>query len=191
MIFLILGLLLFLGVHSFAMLRGARAAAIHIVGEKYYRLGFTIKSALGLVLIVIGFDRWRAAGAAVIWNPPLWTHDLTAAAMWLAFVSLACMGKRPGRIKGFLKHPMLVAIKLWAFGHLLANGDVAGMLLFGTFLAWAVVDRIAVKRRGDLGAPAMPRFTRADGVALLAGSAAFVLMFWAHRYLVGVPVVLS
>ena len=71
------------------------------------------------------------------------------------------------------------------------NGDVAGMLLFGTFLAWAVVDRIAVKRRGDLGAPAMPRFTRADGVALLAGSAAFVLMFWAHRYLIGVPVVLS
>jgi uncharacterized membrane protein len=142
MIFLILGLLLFLGVDSFAMFRGARA-------------------------------------------------DVTAAVLWLAFVSLACIGKRPGRIKGFLKRPRLVASKLWAFGHLRANGDVAGMLLFGTFLAWAVVDRIAVKRRGDVAAPAMPRFTRADGVAQLAGSAAFVLMFWAHRYLIGVPVVLS
>jgi uncharacterized membrane protein len=191
MVYLMAGLALFLGVHTFTMFRGARAAAIRIVGETYYKLGFSIKSAVGLVLIVIGFGRWRAGGAAVVWHPPLWTHDVTAVAMWLAFVALACMGKAPGRIRGFLKHPMLVAVKLWAFGHLLANGDVAGVVLFGSFLAWAVVDRIAVKRRGDVGAAPVARFTTADGVAVVAGSVVFVVMFWAHRYLIGVPVVLG
>jgi len=160
-------------------------------GEGNYKIGFSVISALGLVLVVVGFGRWRAAGVTEIWHPPLWTHYITLVAMWGAFVALACMGKRPGRIRGLLKHPMLVAIKLWAFGHLLANGDVAGVVLFGSFLVWAVVDRIAVKRRGDAGAAPVARFNRVDAVEVAMGSAAFLLMFWAHRYLIGVPVVLG
>jgi uncharacterized membrane protein len=86
---------------------------------------------------------------------------------------------------------MLVGIKLWAFAHLLSNGDVGGILLFGAFLAWAVVDRISVKRRGDLGAQPVARFTRADAISVLAGSVAFLVVFWLHRYLIGVPVYLT
>jgi uncharacterized membrane protein len=179
---LILGLVLFLGTHVFAMFRGARIAVIGRIGEKYYKLGFTVLSALGLVLIVVGFGRYRAAGEAIIWNPPLWLHDVTAALMWLAFIALACMGGPPGRIKGALHHPMLVGIKLWAFAHLLSNGDVGGILLFGAF---------SVKRRGDLGAQPVARFTRADAISVLAGSVAFLVVFWLHRYLIGVPVYLT
>jgi uncharacterized membrane protein len=108
--------------------------------------------------------------------------------MWFAFVALACSGKAPGRIRGWLRHPMLVAVKVWALAHLLANGDLGGLLLFGSFLAWAVWDRIAVKRRGDLGASRVPAFTRADGVALIGGTVAYVAMIFLHPVLIGVPV---
>ncbi len=83
---------------------------------------------------------------------------------------------------------MLVAIKIWALAHLLANGDAGGLLLFGSFLAWAVYDRIAVKKRGDLGAPRIETFTRADAAALVAGTAAYVAMIFLHPILIGVPV---
>jgi uncharacterized membrane protein len=83
---------------------------------------------------------------------------------------------------------MLVAIKIWALGHLLANGDLGGMLLFGAFLAWAVYDRIAVKRRGDLGAPRVSSFTATDGVNLLVGTVGYVAMMFLHPYLIGVSV---
>jgi uncharacterized membrane protein len=150
---LILGLVLFLGTHVFAMFRGARIAVIGRIGEKYYKLGFTVLSALGLVLIVVGFGRYRAAGEAIIWNPPLWLHDVTAALMWLAFIALACMGGPPGRIKGALHHPMLVGIKLWAFAHLLSNGD------FGP-----------CRERGVPGGVlAAPVFDRRAGLSDLAG----------------------
>jgi uncharacterized membrane protein len=83
---------------------------------------------------------------------------------------------------------MLVAIKIWALAHLLINGDAGGMLLFGSFLAWAVFDRIAVKRRGDLGAPRIDHFTRADGIAVGAGTIAYVAMIFLHPVLIGVSV---
>jgi uncharacterized membrane protein len=82
-----------------------------------------------------------------------------------------------------------VAIKIWALAHLLANGDLGGMVLFGAFLAWAVYDRIAVKRRGDMGAPRLNAFTRADGIALGAGTVAYVAMIFLHPILIGVPVI--
>jgi uncharacterized membrane protein len=108
--------------------------------------------------------------------------------MWFAFVALACMNPAPSRIRGWLRHPMLVAIKIWALAHLIANGDLGGMLLFGAFLAWAVYDRIAVKRRGDLGAPRVSSFTPADGVNLVVGTVAYVAMIFLHPYLIGVSV---
>jgi uncharacterized membrane protein len=109
--------------------------------------------------------------------------------MWFAFVALAGMNPAPSRIRGWLRHPMLVAIKIWALAHLIANGDEGGMLLFASFLAWAVYDRIAVKKRGDLGAPRVSAFTRADGVALAVGTLAFVAMIFLHPWLIGVSVV--
>ena len=122
-----------------------------------------------------------------LWAPPTWTRHLTIPLMWFAFVALACMNPAPGRIRGWLRHPMLVAIKIWALA--LANGDAGGMLLFGSFLAWAVFDRIAVKRRGDMGAPQVASFTRADATALGVGTIAYVAMIFLHPILIGVPVI--
>ena len=84
---------------------------------------------------------------------------------------------------------MLVGVTIWALAHLLANGDAGGMLLFGSFLAWAVFDRIAVKRRGDVGAQRLNSFTRADAVAVGAGTVAYVAMIVLHPLLIGVAVI--
>jgi len=108
--------------------------------------------------------------------------------MWFAFISLAAMGKRPGRIRGWVRHPMVVAVKFWALAHLLANGDLGGMLLFGSFLAWAVWDRIAVKRRGDVGADQLDHFTKSDAIVVVAGTIAYVAMLLLHPMLIGVSV---
>ena len=109
--------------------------------------------------------------------------------MWFALVSLACVfTKAPGKIRGWLRHPLLASVTLWSLAHLVSNGDAGGMLLFGSFLAWAVFDRIAVKKRGDLGASRISSFTRADGVALGVGTLAYVAMLYLHPVLIGVPV---
>jgi uncharacterized membrane protein len=107
--------------------------------------------------------------------------------VWFAFVALAAAYSPPGKIKGLLHHPMLAGIKAWALAHLLVNGDLGSMILFAAFLAWAVYDRIAVKRRGDTGAPSSG-VTVGDALSLVVGSAAYAAMFWLHPWLIGVPI---
>ena len=187
MALLILGLIFFLGIHTFTTLREPRAALIGRLGEGPYKGLYSVVSAAGLVLIVWGFARYRDAAFVQIWNPPAWLHPLVLVLMWLAFVSLAAAYSPAGWIKGRLRHPMLVGVKSWALAHLLANGDLGALILFGAFLAWAVYDRIAVKRRGDAGAPPSD-FTIGDGIALVVGSAAYAAMFWLHPLLIGVPI---
>jgi len=189
MLILILGIIVFLGVHSLTTFRATRADLIARLGAGPFKTLYSIAALIGLVLIVRGFHRYRAEGWVQIWYPPEGMRHLTILLMWFAFVALAAMGPSPGRIKGWLRHPMLVAIKIWALAHLLVNGDLGGMVLFGAFLAWAVYDRIAVKRRGDLGAPRLSAFTRADGIALGAGTVAYVAMIFLHPILIGVPVI--
>jgi uncharacterized membrane protein len=188
MLVLIVGIILFLGAHSLTMLRGTRSVLIHRAGAGTYKGIYAVISFVGFVLIVWGFSRYRAEGWVQLWTPPAGLRHLTIVLMWFAFVSLACMNPAPGRIRGWLRHPMLVAIKIWALAHLLANGDAGGMLLFGSFLAWAIVDRIAVKRRGDVGAARVASFTRADGIALVSGTVAYIAMIFLHPILIGVPV---
>lgn len=188
MLMLAAGIVVFLGAHSFTAARGARAAAIGRLGAQAYRGVHSLVSLAGFVLIVVGFRHYRAEGWVQLWTPPAGLRHLTITLMWFAFVALAAMGKRPGRIRGWLRHPMLVAIKIWALAHLLANGDAGGMLLFGSFLAWAVFDRIAVKRRGDLGAARVAGFTRADALAVAAGTLAYAAMLVLHPWLIGVAV---
>jgi uncharacterized membrane protein len=189
MLVLIAGIIIFLGAHSFTAFREERSALIDRVGAGAYRGLHSVVSLVGFVLIVWGFSRYRADGLIPLWSPPTWTSHLAIVLMWFAFVSLACMSPAPGRIRGWLRHPMLVGIKIWALAHLLANGDAGGTLLFGSFLAWAIFDRIAVKRRGDLGAPRVATFTRADAIALGAGTVAYVAMIFLHPVLIGVPVI--
>jgi uncharacterized membrane protein len=189
MLLLIAGIVIFLGAHTLTTFRQTRSVLIDRIGAGVYKSVHSLVSLAGLVLIVRGFSSYRAEGWIQIWTPPTWAAHLTIVLMWFAFVSLACMNPAPGRIKGWLRHPMLVAIKIWALAHLLANGDAGGMLLFGSFLVWAIFDRIAVKRRGDFGAPRVAAFTRADATALGIGTLAYVAMIFLHPILIGVPVI--
>ena len=189
MLVLALGIVIFLGAHSLPTFRETRTGLIKRYGFGPYRIAYSVLSLTGFVLIVWGFSLYRAHGLIHVWSPPAWTRHITIFLMWFAFVALAAMNPAPGRIKGWLRHPMLVGIKIWALAHLLANGDAGGMLLFGSFLAWAVFDRIAVKRRGDIGAPRIASFTRADAIALGAGTVAYVAMIFLHPVLIGVPVI--
>ncbi len=189
MAILIAGIIIFLGAHSFTAFREARAGLLERIGFPAYRGLHSLISLIGFALIVWGFSRYRADDWVQLWTPPSWGRHVTMLLMWFAFVSLAAMGRRPGRIRGWLRHPMLVAIKFWALAHLLANGDLGGLLLFGSFLAWAVFDRIAVKRRGDLGAPRVAAFTRADAIAVVAGTVAYAAMLFLHPILIGVSII--
>jgi uncharacterized membrane protein len=189
MLVLIAGIIIFLGAHSLPMFRDGRSALIDRIGAVPYRVGHSLVSILGFVLIAWGFSLYRAGGMILVWTPPAGMRHLTILLMWFAFVSLACMNPAPSRIRGWLRHPMLVAIKIWALAHLLANGDLGGMVLFGSFLAWAVVDRIAVKRRGDMGGSRVPSFTRADAINIGVGTVAYVAMMLLHPVLIGVSVI--
>src|SRR5215471_19061131 len=151
---LILGLVLFLGIHVFTTLRAPRAALIGRIGEGPYKGLYSLVAAVGLVLMIWGFSRYRSAGYIQVWNPPFAIfHPIALVLLWFAFVALVSTYAPPSRIKSLLRHPMLVAVKVWALSHLLVNGDLGSILLFGALLAWAVYDRIAVQRRGDAGAP--------------------------------------
>ena len=186
MALLILGLILFLGIHIFTTLRGARAAAIGRLGEGGYKGLYSVVSAVGLILIVVGFGQYRSAGYIQVWNPPFSLfHPAALFLLWFAFVALTAAYAPASRIKSLLRHPMLVAVKAWALSHLLVNGDLGSMLLFGGLLAWAVYDRIAVKRRGDLGAPPTG-WSRNDILVVAIGTVAYIAMFWLHDSLIGV-----
>ncbi len=183
---LILGIVVFLGVHTFTAFRETRAGLIERYGLKTYKGAYALVAAIGLALIVYGFIRYRAEGLIQIWTPPSWTHYLAPPLVWFAFVAFASRRAPPGRIRGWLRHPMLVAIKSWALAHLLVNGDLGGMILFGSFLAWAVFDRIALKKRGDQGAPRVDEFTRGDAIAVGVGTAVFAIVLYLHPWLFGV-----
>ena len=186
MALLILGLVLFIGIHVFTTLRGPRAAVIGRLGEGPYKGLYSLVAAVGLVLIVWGFSRYRSEGYIQIWNPPFAIfHPIALVLLWFAFVALAATYAPPSRIKSILRHPMLVAVKAWALSHLLVNGDLGSMILFGGLLIWAVYDRISLKRRGDAGA-AQVGWSKNDALVLLLGTAAYVLMFWLHDSLIGV-----
>jgi uncharacterized membrane protein len=186
--FLILGLVLFLGVHTLTTFRETRASLVTGYGEGPYKGAYSLISVIGLGFIIYGFATYRASGLIPVWSPPTWTRHLAMLLVWIAFVALASRRAPPSRIRGWLRHPMLVAVKSWALAHLLVNGDLGGMILFGSFLAWAVYDRITVKRRGDRGAERLAAFTRGDAVAVGAGTAIYALVLMLHPWLFGVAV---
>jgi uncharacterized membrane protein len=187
MALLIAGLFFFLGVHMLTTARGTRAALMARFGEGAYKGLYSLVSTAGLAMIVWGFGRYRSAGYVPVWDPPPGLLSVTLVLMWFSFVALVATYAPAGKIKGLLRHPMLVAIKAWALAHLLVNGDLGSIILFGAFLAWAVYDRVAVKRRGDDGAQPSD-FTAGDVISLLAGSALYAGMFWLHPWLIGVPI---
>jgi uncharacterized membrane protein len=187
---MILGLILFFGVHTLTTQRELRAQVIGSMGEGGYKIGYALASIAGLALVVWGFANYRATGWIDVWNPPRAFKHITVALMLPAIILVVASYIR-GRIYTTLKHPMLAGIKLWAAAHLLANGDLGSIILFGSFLAWAVFDRISLKRRPDAGAPPIPVGGPGnDLIAIAVGAIAYLALAFAfHPVVIGVPVV--
>jgi uncharacterized membrane protein len=186
---MIVGLVLFFGAHTLTTQRDLRARLIKAMGEGGYKIAYALVSLAGLVLIVWGFAHYRAAGMWPVWSPPTALKHLNTALMLPAVILVVAAYLR-GRIYAALKHPMLAGVKLWAFGHLLANGDLGGIILFGSFLAWAVYDRISLKRRADAGGPPIPvGGISNDLIAVAVGIVAYLALGFAfHPVVIGVPV---
>ena len=128
------GLAVFFAPHVFTAFRGARQDVVARIGENAYKIVYSLISLIGLVLIGYGYARYRATGWIDVWYPPAWTRHVTVALVWPAIIMFVA-AYSPGRIKTALKHPMLVGIKLWALAHLISNGDLGSIMLFGSFLA--------------------------------------------------------
>jgi uncharacterized membrane protein len=187
---MILGLVLFLGVHTLTTQRKLRASVIASMGEGGYKIGYALASAAGLALVIWGFAHYRATGWIDVWNPPTAFKHITVALMLPAVILVVASYIR-GRIYTTLKHPMLAGVKLWAAAHLFANGDLGSIILFGSFLAWAVFDRISLKRRADAGGPPIPvGGIGNDLIAIAVGVVAYLALAFAfHPVVIGVPVV--
>ena len=193
MLILIAGLFVFLGIHC-AQIVGFKSGLVARFGEGGYKGVYSALSVVGLGLIIWGYGLARAGGPPVFYDPPAWLGHVAALLMLIAFVLMAA-GHQPGHIKARAKHPMFAGVKIWAFAHLLVNGDLASMLLFGSFLVWAVVGRISAKRRpGEEArnaaaiAAAQPKY---DAIAVAIGLALYVVFaFWLHAPLIGVPAVI-
>jgi uncharacterized membrane protein len=170
-------------------MRPQRAAVIARVGEGPYKGLFSLISLVGIILIGWGFAQYRSTGYIDIWSPPAWTRHVTLLLVWPAIVSIFA-AYIPGDIKRVLKHPMLVGVKLWALAHLISNGDLGSIILFGSILGWAVFDRITLKHRTDPGGPLVPvGGRRNDFFAVAVGTLVyFALGFWFHPLVIGVPV---
>ena len=187
MLMLIAGLILFFGPHSVAVIapRWRSRVLMHLRAGSWKGV-YSLISAAGLALMVFGFARARGT-PIVLYVSPAWLHYVTWLLMLPVF-PLLFAAYLPGRIRTATRHPMLAAVKLWATAHLLVNGTLADLLLFGSFLIWAVVVRISLKRRVPTPVPSAPPSRYNDLIALLLGLALYVLfIYWLHALIIGVP----
>jgi uncharacterized membrane protein len=186
MLKLVAGLVIFFGMHSIRIIAPSwRDGMVERLGPLGWKAVYSLASLAGFVLLVSGYGAARLE-PVLLYQPPVWMRHLTMLLMLPVF-PLLLSAYLPGRIKAAVKHPMLTATKAWALAHLLSNGMLADVLLFGSFLLWAVVDRISVGRRTP-ATPVVAGPVRNDVIAVIAGLALyFVFVAWAHRSLIGVP----
>lgn len=192
MLVMVLGLLLFIAIHLVPTVPDVRGTLVARMGRTGYQTFFSILSLAGLVLIIIGWQKLGLASSKnpQIWVPPVWTRHIALLLMLPAMILLVA-AYIPSRIRTAVKHPMLTAVKLWALSHLLANGDLASIVLFSALLAYAVYDRISLKRR-EPGSGLGPLGSRTGGLGgdlavLVIGSALYAaLLLGGHRWLFGV-----
>lgn len=189
---LIIGLILFFGVHSISIVNDDwRNRMVNSMGELPWKGLYGVLAIIGFVLIVWGYAEARQHEPMILYTPAPWLQDL-AIVLLIPVFPLLFATYFPGRIQTATQHPMLVATKLWALAHLLANGALIDLLLFGSFLLWAVADRISLKRRHPHPLPQLPASPVNDVLALVLGLAVYGLfLFWLHGSLFGVPVQLQ
>lgn len=187
MLYLAVGLALFFSVHCLQIFHGTRLVLREKLGANTYKGLYSLISLVGLVLISIGFADYRVNDFVAIWTPPVWTRHL---ALLLNLFAMVCFvaAYMPCHIRKTLKHPMLVGIKTWAVAHLIANGDLGGMVLFSLFLLWAVLVRISIKHRPVDNKPVRASWWF-DGLAVGLGCALYgVIVFWLHPEVFHIPV---
>ena len=188
MTILLIGLVIFLGIHSTRIVAdGWRSAQIARIGAGPWKLGYAVLSLIGFYLLLWGYGMARQA-PVVLWNPPVAMRHIAGLLMLIAFVLLAATYVPRNGIKARLHHPMVLSVKVWAFAHLLANGTLADVLLFGSFLAWSVLSFSAARRRDRAAGTRYLAGTMAGTLATVAvGGAAWALFaFRLHGWLIGV-----
>lgn len=195
MTLLLLGIVIFLGMHLVRVVApGLRASVIERQGKGAWMGIYAVISLVGLLLIIYGFGEARAV-TGMLYDPPVFLKHISLLLMLLAFICLAAGFLPAGRIAVAVKHPQILSIKIWALAHLLANGEGSSVLLFGSFLAWAVILRISLKRRERAGEKVLPVFrsTSNDLLAVVIGVVVYGLFVWKlHAWLIGVaPIVMS
>lgn len=188
MLFLIIGLVLFLGIHSVSIVaEGWRDSTMQRVGEGAWKGIYSLVSLAGFGLIVWGYGEARL-DPVLLYSPPAWLRHVGMLVLLPVFPLLVAV-YFPGRIKRVAKHPMLLATKLWALAHLLMNGMLADVLLFGGFLIWAIADRISMKRRTQRPLPSLPESKINDVIVFVVGIGIyFVFVKWLHTVLIGIPI---
>jgi len=185
---LIAGLVLFLGLHSVRIVAEPwRESVIARIGRNPWRAVYSLVSLAGFALLVWGYGQARL-DPVVVWSPPAWTRHVTSLLVLPAFVLIVAGNMRGTRIKAAVGHPMLLGTKLWAAAHLVSNGMLADIVLFGSFLVWAIVDYASSRRRDRAAGTVYPPGTSGrDATAIAIGTAAwFVFGFWLHAPLIGV-----
>lgn len=185
---LVLGLVLFLGIHSTRIVAdGARTAFIAQRGANAWKGFYTVLSLAGFVLLVWGYGQARQQ-PVVLWPSPTWTRHLASLLMLLSFVLLAAAYVPGNQLKARLHHPMTLAVKTWALAHLIANNTLADLLLFGGFLAWSVAVFVAARRRDRAGnvSYAAGSVSRTVIAVAIGIGAWIVFALWLHAWLIGV-----
>ena len=188
MIVLILGLAVFLGVHSVRIVGDRwRAGQIARLGEGLWKGLYSLAAAVGLALIIWGYHLAQMQ-PVVLWASPSWARHLGALLTVPAFILLAAAYVPRNRIKAAVGHPMVASVKTWAFAHLLANGTLAAVVLFGAFFVWAVADFASARRRDRAAGTRYPAGTGSrDAIVLVVGLVAWALFaFLLHAWLIGV-----
>ena len=185
---LILGIVVFLGVHSARIVApDFRSSMIARYGEGGWKGLYSVAAAVGLILIVWGYGLARL-DPVILWTSPAGLQHLALLLNLVAFVLLGFYLLPSGRLKARLGHPMVLSVKVWAFAHLLANGTLADLILFGSFLVWAIVDFASARRRQRAaGTILIAGPSRNDAMAILVGVLLWGFMVWrGHLWLIGV-----
>ncbi|MBK1640525.1 NnrU family protein [Chromatium okenii] len=184
----IIGVLLLLGTHSVTIVAPQlRPAAVARLGVLGWQALYSLLSLLGFGLLVWGYAAVHPT-SPVLYTPPAWTKHL-ALLLMLPVFPLLLATYLPGRIQIAVKHPMLLAVKIWAVTHLLVNGTLVDGMLFGSFLVWAIADRIALKRHAGPPVQGAPPHAWNDALAIGGGIGAYLLfLFWLHHALIGVAI---
>ncbi len=188
MLILIIGLVLFLGAHSVRVFaEGFRDNLIARLGEGPWKGLYSLVSIIGFVLVIWGYAMARPE-STVLFEPPIWLKHIAVLLNLVAFILFAAYLVPAGRMKARLGHPMILSVKVWAFAHLLSNGRVAELVLFGAFLAWAILDFAASRRRDRAaGTVRVAGPVRNDVIAVVVGVLIWAAILWRlHDWVIGV-----